>query len=378
MQRIFYWGVLVIWLAACGSDSSGESDLYFASGDAVLMPNGDGTGGVPTDTSGQDGEAEPDGGVDSDNVLPDGKCQPDCTNKTCGSDGCGGECGACPEDYHCDANFICTHDICVPQCDDKECGDDGCVGVCGTCPLGHDCLAGQCSCEPDCFGKDCGPDGCGGNCGECGGGLDCDAGKCICIADCNGKECGDDGCGESCGSCTAPKSCNGLGQCENLSCQTQGTLVCNTSIPGDTTGLSNNFDSYGCGFDASGPEALYQFAAETPTYIQVELEEPGASKHNVYVIKGDCNPNVCVENDFDTVSWTAQPGESFIYSVDGYQATFGTFTLHVTCIDAGNCPYGKIPGCNDGQCQWGHWLGDDMCTKEFDCEEMNFDNGDCE
>ncbi len=374
-MRVVALSLLLAVLESCGGNGSGEPDLYFSMTDAIYLPGVDGL------SPREDGAAiAPDGFSTPDMLALDSSCVPSCTNKTCGDDGCGGQCGACPPDYYCDINFICTHDLCQPQCDGgKQCGDNGCGGSCGNCQPGWTCMDGMCSdnCSPDCFGKDCGPDGCGGNCGLCGGGLDCIAGKCSCEPDCTGMQCGTDGCGGSCGTCVAPESCNVLGQCENLSCQTVGSLVCNTSIPGDTTGKANSFGSYGCGFDASGPEALYSFSAPTATFVQVTLEEPGASKHNVYVIKGDCNPNVCVENDFDTVYWTAHPGESFIYSVDGYQGAFGSFTVHITCIDSGSCPDGKIPGCSSGQCQWGHWLGDGMCTSEFDCPEMNFDGGDC-
>jgi hypothetical protein len=376
MRRVVILGLLLAVQVSCGGDGAGEPDLYFAMTDAIYLPGGDGQSPAP----GADGDSgNPDESSPLEALGEDSRCLPNCANKTCGDDGCDGACGTCPPGYICDGNFICTHDICQPQCGQMQCGDDGCGGSCGNCLPGWGCIDGTCidDCAPDCFGKDCGPDGCGGSCGPCGGGLECVEGTCICQPDCIAKQCGPDSCGGSCGDCVAPESCSALGLCENLSCQTAGALVCNTSTPGETTGKANNFSSYGCGFDASGPEVLYTFSAATKTFIQVVLEEPGASKHNVYVIMGDCNPNVCVENDFDTVSWTAQPGESYIYSVDGYQGAFGSFTVTVTCIDSGGCPDGKIPGCNNGQCQWGHWLGDGMCTKEFDCAEMNFDGGDC-
>jgi len=56
---------------------------------------------------------------------------------------------------------------CVPSCQAKSCGDDGCGGSCGACPAGQACGGGQCGCTPDCAGKTCGDDGCGGSCGSC-------------------------------------------------------------------------------------------------------------------------------------------------------------------------------------------------------------------
>jgi hypothetical protein len=91
-------------------------------------------------------------------------CTASCAGRFCGSDGCGGSCGACAEGQLCVAGQ-CTVD-CVPQCDDKQCGDNGCGGTCGDCPEGFACTYGVCAddCIPNCAGKRCGDDGCGGTC----------------------------------------------------------------------------------------------------------------------------------------------------------------------------------------------------------------------
>jgi len=142
-------------------------------------------------------------------------CQPSCTGKACGDDGCGGLCGSCPAGQTCQ-NGQCVG--CQPNCTGKTCGDDGCGGSCGTCPAGQVCKVGQCvgGCTPDCTGKVCGNDDCGGSCGTCAAGLDCNAvGQCVqpCVANCIGKACGDDGCAGSCGTCAAGTECNAAGQC---------------------------------------------------------------------------------------------------------------------------------------------------------------------
>ena len=129
-----------------------------------------------------------------------------------------------------------TPDICVANCEERECGSNGCGGSCGVCPDYHECLAGQCK-APDCLtglvpgslgwpcetNEDCLdqacfvlPDEnvCGCNCwDECPEGWECRNVStwgdlwfvCApeCQPDCDGKECGDDGCGGSCGECPA-------------------------------------------------------------------------------------------------------------------------------------------------------------------------------
>lgn len=75
-----------------------------------------------------------------------------------------------------------TNASCTPSCSNKACGSNGCGGSCGTCATGQTCNAsGQCAtttCTPQCSGKQCGPDGCGGDCGTCSGNDKCNVGKC--------------------------------------------------------------------------------------------------------------------------------------------------------------------------------------------------------
>ena len=82
-------------------------------------------------------------------------CEPDCEEKTCGEDGCGGNCGECDEGSSCeDSNCVVD---CVPDCEGKNCGSDKCGGSCGSCPNDAPlCHAGVCEalCVPDCEGKE--------------------------------------------------------------------------------------------------------------------------------------------------------------------------------------------------------------------------------
>ncbi|MBM4397947.1 MAG: formylglycine-generating enzyme family protein [Deltaproteobacteria bacterium] len=115
----------------------------------------------------------------------DGKCQkctPVCGGKQCGPDGCGGQCGECPENRTCNGSGQC---VCGPST------ETGCSGgnvwrldSCGapaqeitSCPYG--CDGGKClPCVPDCKDRFCGSDGCDGTCGSCPNGLTCQDATC--------------------------------------------------------------------------------------------------------------------------------------------------------------------------------------------------------
>lgn len=112
-------------------------------------------------------------------------CTPDCTDKECGSDGCGGTCGVCPDGIGCEDNACKNVDPCLNlNCDDGDvCTNDQCV-IDGTnnqasCQNTFDDLLCPKICTPQCNGRECGPDGCGGVCGICVSGQGCDGGICV-------------------------------------------------------------------------------------------------------------------------------------------------------------------------------------------------------
>ena len=99
-------------------------------------------------------------------------CTPDCDGRVCGNNGCGGSCGLCPANEDCTEgqcdcnNLVCANTCCppgaicqnnktccVPDCTGMECGDDGCGGECGLCPddgnlcTTDKCEEGQCTVE---------------------------------------------------------------------------------------------------------------------------------------------------------------------------------------------------------------------------------------
>ena len=148
--------------------------------------NGDdgygGGGGSGTDTIGKpDVPGADNGTTDTYNPLDvlvvdqgsiDQNCTPDCTNKTCGNNGCGGSCGTCPDYQNCvDGKCKCpgTQVDCFGTC--KPLGTNTDCSACGDeCTGGKSCQGGQCKCpEPqvDCFGT-CTTLGTNSDCSECG------------------------------------------------------------------------------------------------------------------------------------------------------------------------------------------------------------------
>jgi hypothetical protein len=164
-------------------------------------------------------------------------CESSCAGVQCGTDGCGGSCGDCPDltecqQGQCACQFIacaekCCQEgqtcnsgkCCTPDCQDKECGSDGCTGLCGQCGFAHECEDGQCVWQVFCGNGQC-ESGAGENCQTCDEDCNCSSdsvcqenGVC-CPLQCEGKECGPDGCGGQCG------------VCQDLSTCTQGMCLC--------------------------------------------------------------------------------------------------------------------------------------------------------
>jgi len=185
-------------------------------------------------TCGDDGCGGQCGACSGGDVCRSGLCcTPACAGRECGPDGCGGQCGSCADDEACQAGRC----ACVPACEGRTCGPDGCGGVCGTCGADQVCQEGSC-CVRGCAGKTCGPDACGGSCGACGGAFQCQEGLCVCVPACQGKACGDDGCGGSCGACGEGEMC------------AQGACVCAPACAGKACGD----DGCGGSCGACGPD----------------------------------------------------------------------------------------------------------------------------
>jgi hypothetical protein len=171
MIRVAVTSLFVATLFLWGCPSDGGKDPILSATDlrssADLLLDGTGIDGEAT----SDGESSGDIGTVTDELEQDGAggadlpfdlgttdipdwqgtldasdliCQPQCDGKECGPDGCGGQCGNCPEVAPaCDSEGMCQFE-CTPDCGDKECGSDGCSGDCGECEAGE-CVDGLCS-----------------------------------------------------------------------------------------------------------------------------------------------------------------------------------------------------------------------------------------
>ncbi len=156
-------------------------------------------------------------------------CLPDCSGKVCGSDGCGGFCGACENGLYCDIGQ-CVVDLCQPD----PCGGHGsCSQVDGSCACESQFTGTQCdACASGLVDyPKCTPDQCAGKPMACTGHGACEPidGSCACDVGFSGATC--DGCtlaGETWPACTDPCAgvvcvddnpctndvCDAFGQCK--------------------------------------------------------------------------------------------------------------------------------------------------------------------
>jgi hypothetical protein len=184
--------------------------------------------------------------------------------------------------------------VCVPACTGKVCGSNGCGGSCGACTTGFTCdSSGQCvsTCVPSCTGKVCGSNGCGGSCGACTTGFTCDSsGQCVssCVPSCTGKVCGSDGCGDSCGACITGFTCDSSGQCvaggqwtppKNLTWywQLQGTVSLSRPVAAyDIDGFDNSAATISA-LHAAGKKVICYFSAGTSEDFRSDYNQFPAS-----------------------------------------------------------------------------------------------------
>jgi agmatine/peptidylarginine deiminase len=364
---------------------------------------GGGCGGQGCGWDGENGYYDCGGsGADPSGTFPiscdaDTPCEPTCEGAACGSDGCGGSCGACPDGSACNGSGQCAP-TCTPSCDGVACGSDGCGGSCGACAEGQSCESGQCEDAPSpcgdltyegcCDGtvlkwcqnneplsQTC-DQSCGWNteygylCGETGEDpsgafpLACPG---SCVPDCSDKACGDDGCGGSCGACTAGTVCEtnqcvaGPCQpnCDGANCGPDGCGgscgTCPTGEGCNAEGLCQavctpNCDSNACGTDGCGGSCGACGASETCEAGQC------VGGCGDLTFEGCCDDSV--------LTWCSQQGELENLNCGsscGWNASQGYYD----CAQTGAEPTGTYPlSCDDLGCTPdcdGKSCGDDGC-----------------
>lgn len=309
-------------------------------------------------------------------------CVPNCDFRVCGSDGCGGSCGACSTSQECRLDGICRD---LP-CAGWTCGsdyfdaEDGCDCNCGCydpdcddsrqplvgCLPGQYCDAGgSCAgeCVPQCGGNECGPDGCGGECGTCTGNDICKDGICACEPDCSQNVCGDDGCGGTCGDCGICKECLG-GACEFITAGVDPYDHC-TASAATTCGLDGSCDGAGnCRVWPSGTVCGSPSCVGGWYFPQKQCDDLGSCQQGTGGYA--CAPYVCdVGAAACTTSCTTDAGCG-----DGYYCS-GNMCLSKesdgsTCVQPNECNSGN---CVDGYC----------CNNACDgtCESCSYYPGYC-
>lgn len=86
----------------------------------------------------------------------DGQVLPDCASRVCGSDGCGGACGACASGQLCDDTGRCVARVCGASNFTITCPDST------RCPRDSHCAGGgRCECDEGYAATTCGDDACG-------------------------------------------------------------------------------------------------------------------------------------------------------------------------------------------------------------------------
>ncbi len=277
------------------------------------------------------GDANNDGNDDIVASCDDGStyiarcCTPDCTGRECGTDGCFGVCGNCPDNATCEqGQCACTFVSCGGEC----------------CSDGQICYNSAC-CTPTCAGRVCGSDGCGGICGSCDNPP---SDSCVDsstyrsydpIGICNSGQCqyswNDTNCSGGCSDDTClgcvPTTCAQEGKdCGVISDYCGGTLSCGTCIPPDTCG--------------------------------------GSGASNVC----GCTPHTCALLGYECGTWDDGCGQ---------QLECATCPSGEHCDTDGQCAAGCVPDCSEVECgddgcgaTCGECSDGEVCTSEGACEAL--------
>jgi hypothetical protein len=139
---------------------------------------------------------------------------------------------------------------------------------------------------------------------------------------------------------TAPAWCvadavDGLG-----SCSIPRSITCGQQVSGDTTGLANHINTYGCSAwpaPESGPEVIYRLDLPTafaPYDVTATLSDLSEDLDVFILPAGGCYSGECLTSasygNFETTVTNVSGGTYYI-AVDGYDGDAGSYTLSVDC-----------------------------------------------
>ena len=230
-----------------------------------------------------------------------------------------------------EGNFTLTiSDPCLPNCGGKSCGSDGCSGDCGACGPGLVCDGGACvSDEP------CDP--------VCGAGQVCWEGAC-CTPACDGESCGPGaaGCGVEC-------VCGAYDACIDGVCSAVGPgATCTDPVhvgelpwsdAGDTlfASVATSHPDGGCGASANGvyhPDVVYRFDPSATGQYEVHVSTEFPAFVSLYdgcpELGGDCLAASDNFGGFHIVEGQLVAGGHYYLVVDGndaYAAGAGPYSV---------------------------------------------------
>lgn len=261
----------------------------------------------------------------------------------------------CPNGYICNENLKCV--ICLANCSGKECGSNGCGGSCGSCPnTGPETFCdtlGQCVVPPqqNCIPTNCNAlnytcglweDNCNGtlNCGTCAVGEECKDGLCAGIIPQQG--------------CTSDDNCTGGYICDSST----GDCVPPGEQPKPCVSDSDCATGYTC--DTTTGSCVLTTTEECTADLECASGET-------------CVAGVCTPSGGEVECITSSDCAFDEYCAEGGVCT--PASIGCTCEDVPfNCQLQLICGfqVNCGDCSLipGTYCSGGVCTPESTCEEQ--------
>lgn len=327
----------------CGSDDDCAPGFICSAGACVeptpeidgSVGGAGGSGGEGGAVGGAGGSAEPDasvGGNGGEGGMG-GEADP-CADITCpaGYECRAGECYQpdpcerinCQDGYRCvDGECEPVPVDCTPQCSNRQCGSDGCGGSCGNCGAGNSCENGECK-----------PDRVPENTGVCSDGIDNDRDGAI--------DCDDDGCDEV---CPAPeRRCPDDFNCPQGQRCVEGRCLDNVPSDSDDDGVRDGDDfCFDIPEDRDGfqdddgcpePDCINDYLCDPWSFCDQEI---GTCRDRGI----ECGPNAAPENETCRAGYRCVDERCVAVNLcDGVSCPFWA-----TCVDGG-CVVRD--GCNQG------------------------------